>query len=187
MKFAVPNLKYELQMKCDVPDWEHPTVEEMRRGDEVSIKNVDLHPFLKAQRDAVMMKMEDALRNAGINENDCFQVQLIFEELLKNALHHGNRTNPNSEVNVKFDVTPQKVSIYVGDQGKGFDVQSVLDYDPTADENLENPNGRGVMLSRQFSSSLQYSPQGNEVFVEKIIESNDALTQREPIAAKDTN
>jgi len=41
------------------------------------------------------------------------------------------------------------------------------DIDPTADENLEKPCGRGIMLMRCYMDKIEFSPQGNEVFMVK--------------------
>ena len=35
--------------------------------------------------------------------------------------------------------------------------------DPTLDENLDVPSGRGIMLMRAYMSSVEYNEQGNAV------------------------
>ena len=39
--------------------------------------------------------------------------------------------------------------------------------DPTLDENLELPSGRGLMLMRTFMSFVEYNEKGNQVRMEK--------------------
>jgi serine/threonine-protein kinase RsbW len=60
----------------------------------------------------------------------------------------------------------QKVRIEIEDQGEGFHPADVPD--PTADENLERPCGRGIMLMRAFMTSITFNPSGNCVILEKV-------------------
>ena len=52
-------------------------------------------------------------------------------------------------------------TIQIADQGGGFDPGALPD--PTSDENLEKPCGRGVMLMRAYMDEIQYNPRGNSV------------------------
>ncbi|HOF18390.1 MAG TPA: ATP-binding protein [Phycisphaerae bacterium] len=51
------------------------------------------------------------------------------------------------------------------DEGTGFDPTRVPD--PTADENLEKPSGRGLMLMRAYMDEVRYNDRGNQVFLMK--------------------
>ncbi|NIO42981.1 MAG: ATP-binding protein, partial [Burkholderiales bacterium] len=44
--------------------------------------------------------------------------------------------------------------------------------DPTADENLDKPSGRGVMLMRIYMNSVAYNKVGNSVEMFKARESS---------------
>jgi serine/threonine-protein kinase RsbW len=57
------------------------------------------------------------------------------------------------------------VRIEIEDEGTGFKLEEVPD--PTADENLERPCGRGIMLMRSFMSLIEYNERGNRVILEK--------------------
>jgi serine/threonine-protein kinase RsbW len=54
-----------------------------------------------------------------------------------------------------------RLEIEVEDQGEGFDPRSVPD--PTAEENIEIPSGRGIMLMRAYMTSVEYLPPGNRL------------------------
>jgi len=54
----------------------------------------------------------------------------------------------------------------VTDQGEGFDHQNVAD--PTEDDRLDQPRGRGVLLIRELMSDAQYNPKGNSVWMRKV-------------------
>ena len=92
-------------------------------------------------------------------------MRLALEEALVNAIKHGNGLDPNKEVSVLCQISQDKVRVVIEDQGAGFRPQDVPD--PTEDENLEKPGGRGIMLMRAFLSVVEYNERGNRVILEK--------------------
>jgi serine/threonine-protein kinase RsbW len=95
-----------------------------------------------------------------------FGVNLAVEEALVNAIKHGNREEEGKQVHVEFRLTDNRFYVRIQDEGEGFDPADVPD--PTADENLERPGGRGIMLMRNFMTRVVYNSVGNEVIMEKI-------------------
>ena len=57
------------------------------------------------------------------------------------------------------------VRIVIEDEGPGFDPTDVPD--PTDDDNLDKPSGRGLMLMRAFMTVIEYNEKGNRVLLEK--------------------
>jgi serine/threonine-protein kinase RsbW len=108
------------------------------------------------------------LHHCGWGEYDIFGVHLSVEEALVNAVKHGNQHDESKRVHVTCRVSKQNLWIEITDEGCGFNPCDVPDC--TADENLETPNGRGIMLMRSFMSRVQYSQQGNCVTLEKTRE-----------------
>jgi serine/threonine-protein kinase RsbW len=90
-----------------------------------------------------------------------FAIKLAVEEAINNAIKHGNKFDPRKVVKFSYDVGPQRTVVMVADQGDGFDPDA-LD-DPTLDENLEKPTGRGVMLMHAYMDEVQYNAKGNRV------------------------
>jgi serine/threonine-protein kinase RsbW len=97
----------------------------------------------------------------GWVDDAVFAVRLATEEALMNAIRHGNAFDESKKILVEYDVTDEAVTITVTDEGNGFDDQAVPD--PTRDENLEKPCGRGVMLIRAFMDSVKYRLNGRQV------------------------
>ena len=97
---------------------------------------------------------------------DVFGVRLALEEALVNAIKHGNRMDPDKSVRIGCQVCDKQVRIEIEDQGSGFDVSDVPD--PTEDENLEKPGGRGIMLMRSFMSTVEYNASGNRLVMTKL-------------------
>lgn len=96
---------------------------------------------------------------------DCFGVRLSLEEALVNAVKHGNRMEPEKKVYIACELSAEEVTIVVEDQGEGFKLEEVPD--PTEDENLENPGGRGIMLIRSFMNVIEYNDKGNRLKMTK--------------------
>jgi len=66
---------------------------------------------------------------------------------------------------VRYYVDPRRVVVMVRDEGRGFCPENVPD--PTAEENLERPNGRGIMLMHSYTTRVCYNRTGNEVWMLK--------------------
>src|SRR5439155_22614708 len=82
--------------------------------------------------------------SCGYGENARFAIRLALDEALSNAIRHGNRFASDKHVTVEYRASPEEVEISIADEGPGFHPRNVPD--PTLDENLDRPNGRGVML-----------------------------------------
>ena len=88
-----------------------------------------------------------------------------FEEAIVNAIVHGNKLDPGKSVRVACLVTPNLARIEVADEGAGFDPSALPDC--RLEDRLEAPNGRGVMLMRNFMTRVEYNARGNRVIMEK--------------------
>ncbi len=82
-----------------------------------------------------------------------------------NAIKHGNRYDLSKKVSIRYQMSSTRVRIEITDEGNGFDPDRVPD--PTVDENLERPSGRGLMLMHNFMSRVEYQGTGNRVVLEK--------------------
>jgi len=102
-----------------------------------------------------------AIARHHYSEVSSFAVRLAVEEAVTNAIKHGNRLDPAKTITIDLDVDGRQVAISVTDQGGGFDPSGVPD--PTTDENIEKPSGRGIMLMRAYMDRVEYSPVGNQV------------------------
>ena len=97
----------------------------------------------------------------GYGDAAVFAIKLALEEALNNAIKHGNGFDAAKTVEVVFDVDAKQAVVTVTDQGKGFDPETVPD--PTVDENLEKPCGRGIMLMKAYMDEVEYNGTGNQV------------------------
>ena len=101
------------------------------------------------------------IRRLGYREQTTFAVKLALEEAIINAIRHGNLNSPNKYVTVRYDIGPHRIILLVVDEGEGFCPDKVPD--PTTDENIVKPCGRGIMLMRAYMDEVRYSQRGNAV------------------------
>lgn len=102
----------------------------------------------------------------GYSEACVFSIRLALEEGLNNAIRHGNGYDPDKTVEVTYDIDERRAVIAIADQGPGFDPGVVPD--PTVDENLGKPTGRGIMLIRAYMDEVRYNARGNQIRMVKL-------------------
>jgi serine/threonine-protein kinase RsbW len=123
---------------------------------------------LPSERGASRLITEELLEQLGAHgwsPSDIFAIHLAAEEAIVNAIVHGNKLDAGKIVRVACLVTPALARIEVTDEGTGFDPASVPDC--RLEDRLEAPNGRGVMLMRNFMTRVEYNARGNRVLMEK--------------------
>jgi serine/threonine-protein kinase RsbW len=108
------------------------------------------------------------LKSNSFADRDIFGVKLALEEALVNAIKHGNRLDPKKKVRIEYSVRHDRVDIVIADEGPGFEPAKVAD--PLAAENIERPNGRGLLLMRHYMTEVNYHPPGNRVTMCKVRE-----------------
>lgn len=121
---------------------------------------------------AVQERILQALEGLEYPPRDVFGVRLALEEALVNAIKHGNAMDPDKHVRVTCEVSYDQVRIEIEDEGPGFNPGEVAD--PTDDENLDCPGGRGIMLMRAFMNVIEYNDVGNRVTLVKLRGVNNA-------------
>ena len=116
----------------------------------------------------VQAEIEEALQANRFGDSDVFAIKLAVEEALVNAIKHGNQMEPDKTVRVAYAVNDDQFSIRIEDEGAGFSPSEVPD--PTAEENIERPCGRGLLIIRNFMTSVDYVGRGNVVVMFKLRE-----------------
>lgn len=124
-----------------------------------------------SRREAVYYRRDDlervredllgAIEQNGYDKTTTFAIRLALEEALSNAHKHGNKGNSELPINIDFVVDPSAIVLDIADQGPGFDPEAVPD--PTQDENVEIPSGRGLVLIRAYMTQVDITPPGNRI------------------------
>jgi serine/threonine-protein kinase RsbW len=104
----------------------------------------------------------------GFDEDDQHQIGMAVRECMVNAVVHGNRYSQNKKVHLSVDPSENGLTVVIGDEGAGFDLNSLPD--PLAAENLLRQSGRGLLLIRAFMDEFDLHPRpggGTEVRLTK--------------------
>lgn len=97
-------------------------------------------------------------------------VPVALSEALSNAILRGNHEDPRKQVHVRAVIDTQALVVEVVDEGPGFDFDHTQ-IDPTAPENLEREDGRGLYLMRKLMDRVERvdAPVGNGSIVRMIL------------------
>src|SRR5579864_7328950 len=110
-------------------------------------------------------KLMPLLRNCGCVSDGVSDVEIALREALANAIIHGNHEDRLKHVHVTCRCEPDEVSFAVKDEGKGFDIDNVLD--PTAPENIGSAHGRGIHLMKALMDEVRFEQSGVVVHMRK--------------------
>lgn len=107
-----------------------------------------------------------ATEQCGYDDDATFAIKLALEEAMTNAVKHGNGNDESKSITVRYSVSVSQVVIIVRDEGPGFVPEDVPD--PTQNDRLMLPTGRGIMLMRAYMDEVCYQADGREVRLVKI-------------------
>jgi serine/threonine-protein kinase RsbW len=105
--------------------------------------------------------VDDMSAEYSISQDIYGNILIAVLEAANNAILHGNKLNENKEVSITIKKEEKNVKITVDDEGGGFDYKNIPD--PTAPENLENVNGRGIFLMEKLSDGIKFKRNGATV------------------------
>ncbi len=100
---------------------------------------------------------------AGVDEDSYGNVLIAVTEAFNNAVVHGNKNDSSKNVIVRVGQNDEELCFVLEDEGLGFDFDNVAD--PTAPENIEKENGRGIYLMRHLADMVEFENNGKEVSV----------------------
>ena len=113
---------------------------------------------------------DEVAKYVHMDESDGDDLGIVTTELVNNAIHHGNKNNPEKKVKVSFSVNQDRLELRIKDEGNGFSPDKLKD--PLAPENLMNESGRGIFLIRALMDSLEFKfyDSGTETIVTKNLQ-----------------
>ncbi|MDO4575638.1 MAG: ATP-binding protein [Planctomycetia bacterium] len=114
-----------------------------------------------ALMDGILQQLEEY----GWEQKDVFAIHLSIEEAIVNAIRHGNQSNNRLAVQVHVEISPARFLISIADEGEGFNPDAIPD--PTLEDFLDRPCGRGVKLMRSFMTTVSFNKRGNQVTLVK--------------------
>jgi serine/threonine-protein kinase RsbW len=84
-----------------------------------------------------------------------------MHEVCINAVLHGSRGDAAKKVTVFYEVSDEKFTMSVIDEGDGFDYACLPD--PKKGENVLADGGRGLYFVRQYMDHVEFNEKGNRV------------------------
>lgn len=107
--------------------------------------------------------IDKVCEDLNLNEDNYGNILIAVTEAVNNAIVHGNGSVEEKLVKVNVNQDSKGVVFSVEDQGLGFDFENLPD--PTAPENLEKPDGRGIFLMKNLSDAVEFDNNGSKVSI----------------------
>ena len=128
---------------------------------------LELNPWMMAHTSRIEITLETSLDSvdlaedmtlrvaeaAGFDEDARHRIGMSIREGMINAVQYGNQNKQAKKVFLTLELSEDKLTIRVLDQGAGFDLRDVPD--PLAEENLLKTSGRGIFLMRAFMDEFE--------------------------------
>lgn len=108
--------------------------------------------------------IDEVCENLSVSEEHYGNILISMTEAVNNAMVHGNKLDPEKKVTVKYSSDDKTIRFTISDEGPGFDYENLPD--PTAPENIEKPNGRGVFLMKNLADECSFEENGRIVELE---------------------
>ena len=95
-----------------------------------------------------------------------------FQEILTNAIEHGNQRKADKKVEIEVEVTTEYIKIVITDEGAGFDWQQVVNQEFDLERDLCNGEcrGRGIKITNKAYDEIWYNEQGNQACLYKLLD-----------------
>ena len=108
--------------------------------------------------------MDELSAEYNISTDIYGNILIAVLEAANNAILHGNKLEEEKMVKIIMSIESEKLKFIIEDEGPGFDYKNVPD--PTAPENIENVNGRGIFLMEKLSDRMEFTRNGATVELE---------------------
>jgi serine/threonine-protein kinase RsbW len=116
----------------------------------------------KPENIAIVERLIDEIcEKHSVIEEHYGDILIAMTEGVNNAIVHGNKLDTRKNVSVEYETRKKDLFFRITDEGPGFDYDNLPD--PTAPENLERPNGRGVFLMRNLADECTFEDDGRVV------------------------
>ncbi len=125
----------------------------------------DLYMEIPSELGAVRHAVDAVLEIvAGTGTPDKLQeLHLCLEELVRNAVEHGNHSDPTKLVGIAARIEADRVIVKIKDEGQGFSPPPSRDWrDRTWDDAILSERGRGLIIVRHYCEELRFNREGNE-------------------------
>lgn len=124
--------------------------------------NIEIKSSLKYMADVESL-IDRVCEAYKLDEDNYGNILIAVTEAVNNAIMHGNQNDEDKMVSIHAVRLNDKLIFTIQDQGKGFNFVDLPD--PTAPENIEKPEGRGIFLMKNLSDEVLFELNGSKVSV----------------------
>ena len=106
----------------------------------------------------------------GQSQEERWEFKLIFNELLYNAVIHGNASDTAKRVRVRLSVVNGCVNANIIDEGSGYDYEQIVEMARRKDMiDCQRESGRGLRLVLALTDHIEFNGGGSSVtFYKKV-------------------
>lgn len=105
--------------------------------------------------------IDNVCERLHINEDSYGNVLIAVTEAVNNAIIHGNKMDRSLNVDLYVGDKETDFCFSVKDYGDGFNYNDLPD--PTAPENINKEDGRGIFLMKSLAEEVEYGNDGRDV------------------------
>ncbi len=118
------------------------------------------------------------LSQSGMSVESLDLLFKAFKEALDNALRHGNKYDPEKQIEIIYLLEKDRVRIQIADEGEGFDYEFYLGWSLMSHALQDakrkivkegKKGGLGILLMRRCTDKIEYRGIGNIICLEKKI------------------
>ena len=140
---------------------------------ELSLGTYALMDWVRSETDMTFPSQENLFPSAilfvlkecqwrGIEDDARLEnIAICLEELLSNAVIHGNRNNKEKQIALRMRFDAERFILAVKDEGDGFDATTYLE--KIRNNQAAIPEKRGLFITDLLVDELQFNDKGNEV------------------------
>src|SRR5918998_2416985 len=105
--------------------------------------------------EAVELVTRHCLAGYAATQTIRFRLRVVLSEALSNAIVRGNCEDRSKWVEVRAELVPDSIRVYVTDEGCGFNPSTVPE--PLQPARLDEVGGRGLFLIRKLVDAVQFN------------------------------
>lgn len=114
--------------------------------------------------DSINSKMDNIIETLNLKDQH-FEIKLVISEAVNNAFVHGNKSDKNKPIHVKWEMKENNFILKVTDCGIGInELKITREID---EKNILDESGRGLFLINCYADEVKYVD--NSIIVKKYI------------------
>ncbi|EHJ01796.1 ATP-binding region ATPase domain protein [Clostridium sp. DL-VIII] len=114
--------------------------------------------------DNINNKLDELVETLNL-KSQCFEIKLIVSEALNNSFVHGNKSDKNKPIYMKWELDEKKLILTVTDCGSG--IENLESHKEINEDNILEESGRGLYIIRCYTDEVEFKD--NSIIMKKYI------------------